>query len=55
MDVKCYARGCDYNNIDCTCMYQANKMKCQVNCCNCINDCKKTEEDIACYNFKNKN
>jgi hypothetical protein len=51
----CYARGCDHNNIDCTCMYgDASKMRCQVNCYNCIKRCKKTKGDISCKRFKNK-
>ena len=49
---KCYARYCDNNNIDCTCMYgNASEMTCQVNCYNCIHNCKKNSGDIACKKF----
>lgn len=49
---KCYARGCDYNNLDDTCMYgDASKMPCQVNCYNCKRSCKKTCGDIVCKKF----
>ena len=48
---KCYARGCDNNNPDNTCMYGYKKF-CHVNCNNCIYDCKKTTGDIACARFK---
>lgn len=56
MDInKCYARGCDNNNIDNTCMYgNASKMNCQVNCYNCNRECKKASGDIACKEFTNK-
>lgn len=56
MKNKCYARGCDHNNIDCTCMYgNASNMPCQVNCYRCVNECKKTSGDIACKKFKKIN
>ena len=52
---KCYAGGCDHNNVDCSCMYGvASDMPCQVNCYNCIQTCKKDEGVIACEKFKNK-
>ena len=51
---RCYARNCDNNNIDGTCMYgNASKMECQVNCYNCQKSCKKESGDIACIKFKN--
>lgn len=54
MNNKCYARGCDNNNIDNTCMYGDASIKpCQVNCHNCIYDCKKEKGDIACECFVN--
>lgn len=54
MNDKCYARGCDHNNIDCTCMYgDASKMECQVNCYNCKRNCKKLDGDRACSDFSN--
>lgn len=53
---KCYARACNHNNIDNTCMYgNADKMKCQVNCYNCERECKKEEGETACGKFRNKN
>ena len=56
MKNKCYARGCDHNNIDCTCMYgNASNMPCQVNCYRCVNVCKKTSGDIVCKKFKKIN
>ena len=52
---KCYAGGCDSNNIDHTCMYgDASGMTCQVNCYNCTKTCKKDHGDIACVRFTNK-
>lgn len=52
---KCYARSCDSNNPDCTCMYgNASERPCQVNCCNCVHSCKKNKGDIACSNFTRK-
>lgn len=57
---KCYARTCDSNNVDNSCMYgNAKEMPCQVNCYNCTNTCKKLNGDIACKHFnlakENKN
>ena len=52
---KCYARGCDSNNPDCSCMYgNASERLCQVNCYNYIHDCKKTSGGLACSNFTRK-
>ena len=49
---KCYARTCDSNNLDNSCMYgNAKEMHCQVNCVRCIYDCKKENGDIACKKF----
>ena len=49
---KCYARTCDSNNVDNSCMYgNAKEMPCQVNCYNCTNTCKKLNRDIACKHF----
>lgn len=49
---KCYAGGCDDNNIDYTCMYgNASKMPCQVNCYNCAKTCKKDKGVTACKKF----
>ena len=49
---KCYARTCDSNNVDNSCMYgNAKEMPCQVNCVRCIYDCKKENGDIACKKF----
>ena len=54
MKDKCYARGCDHNNPDCTCMYgDASQQPCQINCYNCKHDCKKSDGDVACNNFDN--
>ena len=53
-DIKCYARGCDYNNIDCTCMY-GSKLNCHVNCDNCVRKCKKVNGERACRRFKRGN
>lgn len=52
IDILCYARGCEFNNIDCTCMY--DKRECQVNCSNCVNNCKKDTGDRACEKFVRK-
>ena len=50
---KCYARNCSNNNIDNTCMYgDASQMPCQVNCCNCVYNCKKTAGEKACVRFE---
>ena len=52
---KCFARGCDHNNLDSTCMYEdASKMSCQLSCYTCEYNCKKTKGDIACKNYKRK-
>lgn len=51
MSNKCYARGCDYNNPDHTCMY-GDKKPCRVNCNNCIYDCKMTTGEKACVGFE---
>ena len=54
MTGRCYARGCDNNNPDHTCMYgDVRKMQCQVNCYNCVHNCKRTKGDIACESFVN--
>ena len=52
MSYKCYARGCDYNNPDHTCMY-GDKKPCRVNCSNCVYDCK-AKDNEACRGFKIK-
>lgn len=53
MNNLCYARSCEYNNPDCSCMY--GDRDCKVNCCNCIESCKKNTGDRACSNFKKSN
>ena len=50
MENKCYARGCEYNNVDCTCMY-GKDMECRVHCDKCKHKCKKKEGDLACNKF----
>lgn len=52
-ELKCYARECDNNNIDCTCMY-SDKVQCHVNCDNCARICKKRRGERACILFKRK-
>lgn len=52
---KCYAIGCDNNNIDFTCMYgNAKEMPCQVNCVRCLKGCKKENGFISCKKFEEK-
>ena len=52
---KCYARTCDSNNIDNSCMYgNAKEMPCQVNCAKCNYDCKKESGDMGCGKFESK-
>lgn len=51
----CYARGCDNNNVDLTCMRgDTAKQNCQVNCNNCVRRCKKLKGDMACKMFKRR-
>ena len=52
---KCYAAGCDNNNIDYSCMYgNTGNMPCRVNCYNCAINCKKIMGVIGCKKFINK-
>ena len=52
---KCYARTCDSNNIDNSCMYgNAKEMPCQVNCEKCRYGCRKESGDISCRSFVSK-